>query len=202
MYAKAITLMIRYKDAAGKWRRSTAARGANGRVKPGHALVNGKAIQVENGTYDLRHTVDRRTVYTPVGNKAVEADARRVRLENTKSVVAQAAKNPDIEVIEKPDRASLKDTAAAYIKDAERRKANEAAEQARLVTTEFMELMRKRKKLYVDQINRDDIFLFHEALRDRNCAERTVSNKHARLASWLRFAGIDKAILPPVPRYE
>jgi len=194
--------MIRYKDAAGKWRRSPAARGANGRVKPGHALVNGKAIQVGDGTYDLRHTVDRKTVYTPVGKKAVEADARRVRLENTKAVVAQAAKNPDVEVIEKPDRASLKDTAASYIKDAERRKANEAAEQARLVTAEFIDLMRKRKKLYVDQIDRDDIFLFHEALRDRKCAERTVSNKHARLASWLRFAGIDKAILPPVPRYE
>ena len=202
MDGKAVTLMIRYKDAAGKWRRSPAARGANGRVKPGHALVNGKAIQVGDGTYDLRHTVDRKTVYTPVGKKAVEADARRVRLENTKAVVAQAAKNPDVEVIEKPGRASLQDTAASYIKDAERRKANEAAEQARLVTAEFIDLMRKRKKLFVDQIDREDIFRFHEALRDRKCAERTVSNKHARLASWLRFAGIDKAILPPVPRYE
>jgi hypothetical protein len=167
-----------------------------------YALANGKAIEVGDWTYDLRHTVDRKTVYTPVGQKAVEAEARRVRLENTKAVVAQAAKNPDVEVIEKPDRASLKDTAASYIKDAERRKANEAAEQARLVTAEFIDLMRKRKKLYVDQIDRDDIFLFHEALRGRKCAERTVSNKHARLASWLRFAGIDKAILPPVPRYE
>jgi hypothetical protein len=135
--------MIRYKDADGKWRRSPAARGANGRVKPGYALANGKAIEVGDWTYDLRHTVDRKTVYAPVGQKAVEADARRVRLENTKAVVAQAAKNPDVEVIEKPDRASLKDTAASYIKDAERRKANEAADQARLVTAEFIDLMRK-----------------------------------------------------------
>ena len=116
--------------------------------------------------------------------------------------MAQAAKNPDVEVIEEPGRAGLKDTAESYIKDAKRRKANEAAEQAQLVTAEFIDLMRKRKKLYVDQVDRDDIFRFHEALRDRKCAERTVSNKHTRLASWLRFAGIDKAMLPPVPRYE
>jgi hypothetical protein len=82
-----------------------------------------------------------------VGKKAVEADARRVRLENTKAVVAQAAKNPDVEVIEKTDRASLKKTAESYIKDAKRRKANEAAEQAQLVTAEFIDLMRKRKQL-------------------------------------------------------
>ena len=147
MYGKAVTLMIRYKDAAGKWRRSPTARGANGRVKPGHALVKTKVIQVRDGTYDLRHTVDRKTVHTPVGKKAVEADARRVRLENTKAVVAQAAKNPDVEVIEKTDRASLKKTAESYIKDAKRRKANEAAEQAQLVTAEFIDLMRKRKQL-------------------------------------------------------
>jgi hypothetical protein len=36
----------------------------------------------------------------------------------------------------------------------------------------------------------------------RGRTDRTVANKHQRLTSWLRFAGIDKAILPPVPTYE
>jgi integrase len=105
-------------------------------------------------------------------------------------------------VIAKPGRKSLKETAAAYISDAEGRNAIEAAEQVRLVSTEFIELMRKKKKALIDEIDRDDIFGFHAALRKRGCGDRTVANKHTRLASWLRFGGIDKAILPPVPRYE
>jgi hypothetical protein len=74
-----------------------------------------------NGRYDLRHTVDRKTVYTPVGKRAGVADTKRIQLENTKSIIAQAATNPDIEVIEISDRPTLKDTAAAYIRDAEGR---------------------------------------------------------------------------------
>jgi integrase len=202
MDCKAVTLMIRYKDDAGIWRRSPAARGANGRVKPGHALVNGEAIPVENGTYDLRHTVDRKTVYSPAGKRGAVADAKRTQLEITKSIVAQAAGNPDIEVVEKTDRATLKDTAAAYIKDAEGRNAHEAADKARLVTIEFKGLMRRRKKFHVDQIVRDDFFFYHAALRARGCADRTVANGHERLASWLRFGGIDKKNIPPTPKYE
>jgi integrase len=202
MNSKAVTLMIRYKDAPGKWRRSPAARGSNGRVRPGYALVHGKSMPVQNGTYDLRHTVNRKTVYTPAGKRAAVADAKRVQLENTKSIVAQAAGNPDIEIVEKVDRATLQETASAYIKDADGRKANEAANKARLVTVEFMSLMRKRQKFHVDQIVRDDFFVYHAALRARGCGARTVANGHARLASWLRFGGIDKERIPPTPKYE
>jgi hypothetical protein len=34
MGTKAIAIMIRYKDADGRWKRSVAARGDNGRIKP------------------------------------------------------------------------------------------------------------------------------------------------------------------------
>ncbi len=202
MDGKAVTLMIRYKDATGTWRRSPAARGANGRVKPGHAVVDGVVFPIENGTYDLRHTVERRTVYMPAGKRAAVADTKRIQLENTKSIVAQAATNPDVEVVEITDRATLKGTAAAYIRDAEGRNANEAADKARLVTVEFMGLMRRRKKFHVDQIVRDDFFFFHAALRARGCGDRTVANSHERLASWLRFGGMDRKNIPPTPKYE
>jgi integrase len=57
-------------------------------------------------------------------------------------------------------------------------------------------------KTYVDELARDDIYRFHAALRKRGCRDRTVANKHQRLTSWLRLAGIDKTILPPTPKYE
>ena len=58
------------------------------------------------------------------------------------------------------------------------------------------------KKTYIDEITRQDIFRFHEALAKRGCGDRTIANKHARLKSWLIFAGIDRDIFPPKPRYE
>jgi integrase len=201
MESRAVTLMIRYKDADGKWKRRPAARGANGRVKPGHALVEGRAVAVRDGAYELRHIVDRQPVYIPAGKSAADAEVQRFRLERTSAAI-EAAKGTDVQVIPKPGRKTLRETAASYISDAEGRKAHEAAAQARNVTVEFIALMKKKNKAYVDDIDRDDVFNFHAALKKRGCSDRTVSNKHARLASWLRFAGIDKAILPPVPRYE
>jgi integrase len=201
MESKSVTLMIRYKDVDGKWKRKPVARGANGRVKPSHALIDGKPVAVKGGAYELRRIVARQPVYVPAGKRAADADAQRARLERTTAAI-EAAKGTDVQVIAMPGRKTLKETAAAYISDAQGRNANEAAEQARLVSTEFIDLMRKRNKAYIDEIDRDDIFCFHTALRKRGCRDRTVANKHARLASWLRFGGIDKAILPPVPRYE
>jgi len=54
MDGNAVTLMIRFKNGAGTWMRRPAARGANGRVKPGHALIDDKSVSVKNWTYGLR----------------------------------------------------------------------------------------------------------------------------------------------------
>lgn len=62
--------------------------------------------------------------------------------------------------------------------------------------------IRCAQKTFVDEITRQDVLKFHEELRRIGNGDRTVANKHMRLASWLRFAGIDKSILPPAPRYE
>ena len=175
-----------------------AARGANGRVKPGHALIDGKIVSIKNWTYDLRYTEDRKTVYLPVGGKTSDAEARRQQFELKSSVKAQA-KEAGIQVVEPAESKTLKATAAAYIDNAVKRGASEAAEQARLVCNEFLRLMKATK---VDQVTQDDIFAYHEWLRKNQCGDRTVSNKHMRLTSWLRFAGIDPKQIPPRPRYE
>ncbi len=47
------------------------------------------------------------------------------------------------------------------------------------------------------------MFKFHKALRVRGCSDRTVSNKHKRLRSFLIFCKLDhKEILPPTPKYD
>lgn len=198
MEFKSVSLMIRFKDAAGVWKRGLAARGANGRVKPGHALIDDKVVSVESWTYDLRYTVDRKTVYKPAGKNAAAADAARSQFE-LKSAVKAKAKDAGVEVVDVAESGTLKDTAAAYIEEKVKSGFNEAAAQALLVTSEFMRVVKCTR---VDQVTKDDIFAYHAWLRKNRCEDRTVSNKHLRLASWLRFGGIDSKQIPPKPRFE
>jgi integrase len=186
----------------GKWRRLPAAYGGNGRIRPGYAQDGDRQIEYADPAYDLRLYEDRQTKYIAIGRNAADADAERKKLEKSPSKTAakSAAESAGGTFIDKEDRQTLAKTAAAYIRDAQQRGAMEAADQARLVNEEFRKLL--NRKTYLDEITRDDIFRFHTALRKRGCSDRTVANKHQRLTSWLRFAGIDKTILPPVPKYE
>jgi len=189
MTTRKATLMIRFKAANG-WRRAQAARSANGRIKPGHALIDGEAVKVADYQYQIRHYRDRDVKYEPAGTEANEAETLRRRIELQESVKAQAVK-AGVKVELDRTRKTLAATASAYIKDAEDRRANEAAAQARSVTTEFIGAI---GKTYVDEVTRNDVLRFHAALRKRGCGDRTLSNKHARLKSWLRFSGIDQSI--------
>jgi integrase len=186
----------------GKWRRLPAAYGGNGRIRPGYAQVGAQQVEFASPAYELRLYEDRQAKYIPFKSGATEADAERKKLEKSPSKTAakSAAESAGGTFVDKDDRKTLAKTAAAYIRDAQQRGAMEAADQARLVNEEFRKLL--NRKTYVDEITRDDIFRFHTALRKRGCSDRTVANKHQRLTSWLRFAGIDKTILPPVPKYE
>ncbi|WP_420239205.1 tyrosine-type recombinase/integrase [Telmatobacter bradus] len=193
-----VALMIRYKDAVGKWRRSPAARGKNGRVRPGHAQVRDQQVAVEPYTYDLRVHEGRVSKYIPVGTNAAEADAERLRREKRATAVAVAA-DAGLKIEIDDARETLLKASGRYVADAEARGAKEAAMQARLVLNEFQTISRR---IYVDEIVREDVLRFHEALRKRGCAPRTVANKHNRLKSFLLFAKADAGIIPPEPRYD
>jgi integrase len=186
----------------GKWRRLPAAYGGNGRIRPGYAQDRGSQVEYADPAYELRLYENRQTKYIAVGRNAADADAERKKLEKSPSKTAakSAAESAGGTFVDKEDRRTLVKTATGYIRDAQQRDAMEAADQARLVSEEFRKLF--NRKTYVDEITRDDIFRFHSALRKRGCSDRTVANKHQRLTSWLRFAGIDKTILPPAPKYE
>ena len=190
--------MVRYKAADGKWRRAPAARGGNGRVKPGYAVVAGKQVKVEGATYELRSYEDRQAVYTPAGSNASSADAQCRRMQRQNTVIA-AAEKAGVQVIGQSDRKTLQESAAGYIEDCAMRGAKEAQQQARLVCEEFCSMARKA---YLDEITRDDVLRFHAALRKRGMSDRTVANKHERLKSWFIWAKIDISFMPPTPKYE
>jgi hypothetical protein len=163
--------MIRHRAADGKWHRNPAARGANGRVRPGCALVGGKAVPVTDGVYEIRYYEDRRVKYTSAGKNAADADAQRARQAQTASATV-AAEGAGLQIVVTEDRNTLRGSAAAYISDAEGRGAMAAARMARSATEEFLGLV---KKTFVDEIRKEDIYKFHAALRKRKCGDRTVS---------------------------
>jgi aryl-alcohol dehydrogenase-like predicted oxidoreductase len=209
MKERSVIVMLRVK-VDGKWRRLPAAYGGNGRIRPGYAQVGNQQVMFAGPAYELRFYEDRQAKYRPFKSGAADADAERKKLESSPSKTAakSAAESAGGTFVDKDDRKTLAKTAAAYIRDAQQRGAMEAAEQARLVTEEFRKLL--NRKTYVGEITRDDIFRFHVALRKRGCSDRTIANKHARMFSWLKFAGIDRGlekndparIIPPVPKYE
>ena len=196
---RSTTLVIRHKTATGKWQRHPAARGANGRVKPGHALIEGKPVAVDQWAYEIRQIVDRQPKYTKAGRSAAGAEALRQRTERQTSARAVASDAGLKLELEQDTDQTLRGTAAGYIADAEQQGHHEAAMQARLVCAEFQTVV---KRTYVNEITRKDVLAFHAALRKRGCRDRTVANKDARLRSWLRFAGADNAVLPPKPKFE
>lgn len=175
------------------------AFGKNGRIRPGWVVVGGEPKQYEQGRYELRLFEGSRLVYVPVGESAAEALNARDRMEHKLAAKASAKAAGMLLPPEEPGRVSLAVKAREFIRDAEQRGATVAADVNRLVTAEFLRIV---KKTYGDEIRREDLFDFHAALRKRGCAERTIANKHARVTSFLRFAGLDGKILPPPPRYD
>jgi integrase len=190
--------MVRYKAANGTWLRALAVYGANGRIRPGYAQIDGKPAAVTEFKYQVRHYEQRQVRYTPAGRNAADAETlrRRIGKQTTAKAVAQDA---GLKVEAEETRKNLKNSATDYVANAEERGATEAAVQARHVTNEFLVIT---KKSYVDEVTQSDILRFHAALRKRGCSDRTVANKHQRLSSWLRFAGVKGDVLTPSPRYE
>lgn len=198
MANRTVTIVRICKTEKG-WRRYPAAFGKNGRIRPGWVMVGGEAKHYEQGRYELRLYEGSKIVYVLAGQNPAEALAAQKRMEHKLAAKASAQAAGMLLPPEEPGRVSLTAKAREFIRDAEQRGAMVAADVNRLVTTEFLRIVRKT---WADEIRREDLFDFHAALRKRGCAERTIANKHARVASFLRFAGVDEKILPPAPRYD
>jgi integrase len=161
-------------------------------------MDDGKEATYPEGRFEMRVYEGRKPVYKRAGDNAADALAACER-ESALLIAKDSATAAGAKIIEEEGRTYIRRAAGLYVKDAQNRNATEAAEQAELVTGEFMEVCRKT---FLDELTREDIFRFHRALRERGCSDRTISNKHARLSSFLRFAGADMSILPEKPKYE
>jgi integrase len=203
------TLMVRFKRD-GKWPRVKAAYGQRGNPKQGWILTgidkDGNEVHQELKDpyrYEIRIEGPSGTRYKSAGVHAVDAENMRREMAGKKAV-KDAGEELGLVVVDPADllakRVELRATGDDYIEYERKKNALEAMEQSRVVIDEFLSMTKLR---YVDQVNRDSILNFDDALRKIGRKPRTIRNKRQRLHSWLRFAGVtDPEIFPPKPRAQ
>lgn len=193
-----VTLMRRCQTEHG-WKYYPVVMGKKGRVKPDHARVNGKAVHFPVGHYELRFYEGRKLRYENVGNNA--ADALTAMLAKEKMLTAKtAARDAGVTLPEVPGRVYLRRAAGLYVDDRKNHGAKEAARDAELVIGEFIA---DCGKTFLDEVGKDDLLHYQKNLRKLGQTDRTVANKHQRLRSFFRFAGVDvKLVMPAKPKFE
>jgi integrase len=194
-----VALMRRVKTEAG-WRYYPAAYSANGRVRPGFAVVAGLEVNHPIGYYTLRYCKGSNPVFEPLKDVSpAEAEARRKKKESQLSVTVAAQKAYlKVEPVD-PQRKLLSAMLEQFLADTKARGSFEAAEVYELACDEFLKVTGRR---YVDEFEPPDMIVFHRALSERGMSTRTVSNRHANVKGLLRYCGLDTKKLPKPPKYD
>jgi integrase len=145
------------------------------------------------GRLMIRERVRGKRVYTPV--KDVQNLSQELHVAHTRAVFGAKASAPVDEA------GSLAAAIAEYIADRKAHNKLEAAENARVVLSEFRELLPTVKT--VRGISKEHLTQFCYRLRESGLSDRTVSNKYNRLRSFLKFAEHDvKLSKDDRPKYE
>jgi integrase len=197
---KAVGLVWYCKTERG-WLRFPVVMGGNNRIKRGFVIVDGEERHYPDGRFQIRKYEDRKVVYKNVDGDS-STDAVNAKDKEASLVAAKVAANAaGAKLTEEPSRIYLRKRALEFEQDALDRNALEAAEVKRLVTDEFI---KTTGLTFADEVRREHVLAFHKTLRQRGCGDRTISNKHARLKSFLRFCGLntnDEKMMPPAPKY-
>jgi integrase len=198
MANRAVTLM-RYCKTPDGWRRYAAVIGKNGRVRPGFVTVKGRHHEYPEGHYEVRYYVGSKVAYLNVGNDAGMA-LNACRKHSRLLVARDTATAAGAVIVEEKGRVNLAKALTRFVQAAEERGSMVAAQDYRLAGEEFLGIV---TSTFADQITEDDFSKYQSTLRKRGAADRTIFNRHIRVKSFLRFAGVDKKVFPKrAPRYE
>jgi integrase len=172
---------------------------ANGKVKPDAVIVDGKEAKFPVGHYELRSYEGKKLKWTRLDGNATDALAALKLAQQKQAAIAQA-KGAGVEVVVDTERVTIKATRDRYYEAAIARGATEAAEVVCRAVDDFTVAC---GKTYLNELGRDDVTKYHVALRRRGMSDRTISNRHANIRSFLLFAGLNaKTICGPAPKYE
>jgi integrase len=192
-----VKLYYTCKTPQGTWKRFPAAIGRNGKIRPRYAQVEAAQVCYPEGHYVLRHSEERRTIWTNAGEDAAHAQAKQLHL--SKMLVAQdAAEDAGTGLVDTPGMVSLKSKASEFHARQIARGKKRAAVQFKQAFEEFLTVVRVPN---ADQLTEAHILRWYAALRAKN-DDRTIYNKHVSVFGFLTWAGVNtKKLAERAPAY-
>ncbi len=143
----------------------------NNKLKPGYALVNGKAEHHPEGIYYIRYRKNAKQEYEPVGSDAQLASIEKIKRE--RHVEAKAAGVPVVEDTAQT-QTPLPDSIAEYLAETKALKAHKTY----LAYHRSLDLFAKSKpKPFLEQLGRKDVLNYMTYMRsEEGLGNRTVAN--------------------------
>jgi integrase/recombinase XerD len=151
----------------------------NSKLKPLHALVEGRPEHHPEGVYFLRFAdAAGKRVWERIGKDwQLALDAR---LKRERSFAAEAV---GVQVVHDAEKRRVSYAVAEYLAEIKTHKAKRTHNAYRLTLALFQEAI---KTTYLEDITREDILTFIAALREDDCGPRTVSNRVRYLSTFLK----------------
>lgn len=162
----------------------------NGRVKPDVVLVDGEAKRYSNGRYYLDWRQNGKRIRLCVGTDAASAGAALLKKTSELNAI-----NNGLEIVslqKKGDKRSLAEAVQKYLHDLELNGNKPSTFRAYEKALEYFS--ESCHKLYLEDVNRDDMLSFSKFLRDKKQADRTVYNKFLRVIIFLKAFGVEKIV--------
>lgn len=201
MANRTVTVHRKVKTENG-WRRYPAVFAGNGRIKPEHVVIGGEEVRVPGGHFELRSFAGSKTVWTRVNGGAAEALAA-LRTAQAKANIKVEAERAGVAVVPDEGRINLATARKRFVEAALSRGSAESAE---VYGRSIAEFLRVTGKVYADQLDGDDMVVYHAAMRKHGLSARTIANRHGHIRSFFAYLKVPaekiKEMAGPKPRYE
>lgn len=210
--AESATLVLRVRQADGSRTYLPVVTHVNGKLKPHHALVQGKAIHFPDGTYYLKSTVNGKRLVERIGSDPQLAATAKLQREHQLKSISLGLQAP---IPVKPPAASpivsgpveskrvLRTTIANYISGMHR--AKKLYKTVRAYEYDLQTFTDVVKREYLEDLTRDDVRVFIQSMLNAGRKEKTISNRLTTLRTFLSYHEIDTRIVnrkdaPRVPK--
>jgi integrase/recombinase XerD len=182
---------------------------AMGRIRPHHAIHNGKATHFPGSSYYLRYPLAGRRIWEPAGNDPSLAVINLQRKVHELQAVAlgiapkptPATVQPATPAVEAGDaqKRLLVDCTAAYIAETKEHKSYKTLAAYRCTLESFVSIVKKK---HLEDLTRDDILVWIAALRKKGNAPRTIRNRIDLFQIFLHYAKLPSLLTGnDLPKY-
>jgi integrase len=184
MMKSPVKLYIRVRLPDDSYRYLRPAFGRNGRIRPHHAIYDGRAIPCPGSTYNLRYRVGKRWVWETIGDDpSVVMDRLREKAFEFEAAALGKAELPTAPS-PKPSSPLVAECIADFIEETTLTKKKKTVYAYTLATEYFAESFKKK---HMNEIERIDMLRFAAFLRDeKELSPRTCRNVFGNVMTFLK----------------